>query len=253
MLQTLKRQILQVISKKTGYHILKMNSDPVIDNDERFIRIYKKCKEYTMTSQERMYALYQAVVYVVEAKIPGDFVECGVWRGGSSMLIALTLLELGVNDRRIYLYDTFEGMPMPTDDDRDVGNKTITAMETWKENKKLDHNDWCYASLQEVTRNMHSTHYPSKMISFVQGKVEETIPATIPSLISILRLDTDWYESTKHELIHLYPLISKSGVLIIDDYGAWDGSRKATDEYFSSMPIMLNRIDAHGRLVIKTE
>ena len=229
------------------------NSDPVIDKDERFRRIYDKCKQYTMTSKERMYALYKSVEYIIHSKIPGDFVECGVWSGGSTMLIAYTLLELNATNRKIYLYDTFEGMSEPTEDDYSVSNKSSRAIDKWKKEQKEDYNEWCYASLSEVKRNMTSTKYPGNNIIFIKGKVEETIPKTMPSKIAILRLDTDWYESTKHELIHLFPLVSKNGVLIIDDYGYWAGSKKAVEEYFSNKSILLNRIDSTGRIGIKIE
>lgn len=98
---------------------------------------------------------------------------------------------------------------------------------------------------------MQSTNYPAEMLVFIKGKVEDTIPKTMPKHIALLRLDTDWYESTKHELLHLYPLLSKSGVLIIDDYGYWAGSKKAVDEYFSKGEMLLNRIDYTSRIAIK--
>jgi len=237
-----------------GYQITKIsNSDPVIDKDEIFRRIYDRCKKYTMTSKERMYALYKSVEYIIKNNILGDFVECGVWRGGSTMLIAYTLLELNITNRKIYLYDTFEGMTRPTDSDHRVANNKVRASDKWKKEQKKDHNNWCYASLSEVKNNMGLTKYPRNNIVFTKGKVEETIPKTIPSKIAILRLDTDWYESTKHELIHLFPILLQNGVLIIDDYGYWAGSKKAVDEYFSNGQILLNRIDNTGRIGIKIE
>lgn len=245
--------VIRNFALSMGYYITKIHGDPVIDADRKFRSIYDKCRKQTMTSKERMYSLYKAVEYVIKADIPGDFVECGVWKGGSTMLIAYTLLELGVSNRKLYLYDTFEGMTEPTKDDYEVSNESNHAIDMWKQEQKDDRNDWCYASLTEVTNNMALTKYPSSNIFFVKGKVEETIPKTIPSIIAILRLDTDWYESTKHELVHLFPLLSKKGILIIDDYGCWDGSKKATDEYFTKKPIFLNRIDEHSRLIIKTE
>ena len=218
---------------------------PVINRDEQFLRIYNQCKDFTMTSKERMYALYKSVEYLIKAGIPGDFIECGVWKGGSTMLIARTLLDLKVSDRKIYLYDTFEGMTQPKDCDYRIENNERAKDLLQQEQVK------CYASLAEVEENMASTKYPRENLCFVKGKVEETIPKTTPSKIALLRLDTDWYESTKHELEHLFPLLSKNGVLIIDDYGYWAGSKKAVDEYFSNNPILLNRIDSEGRLGIK--
>ena len=206
-----------------------------------------------MTSKERMYALYKSVEYIIKTDIPGDFVECGVWRGGSTMLIAFTLIELNATNRKIYLYDTFKGMTKPTDYDHLVSNKKIRAIDKWKKEQKKDYNKWVYVSLSKVKKNMALTKYPKNNIVFVKGKVEETIPKTIPSKIAILRLDTDWYESTKHELIHLFPPLLKGGILIIDDYGYWAGSKKAVDEYFSNKQILLNRIDNTGRIGIKIE
>jgi len=248
----LSKKIIQKSLYLFGYTIAS-NFDPVIDKDKRFRRIYDGCKKYTMTSKERMYSLYKSVEYIIKTGIPGDFAECGVWRGGSAMLIAFTLIELNVTNQKIYLYDTFEGMTQPTEYDRGVSDSKILAFDKWKKKQKKDYNKWCYASLSEVKNNMALTNYPKNNIVFVKGKVEETIPKIIPSEISLLRLDTDWYESTKHELIHLFPLLSKNGVLIIDDYGCWAGSKKAVDEYFSNGGILLNRIDSYGRIGIKIE
>lgn len=222
------------------------HADQVINNDGIFKEIYYKCKKYTLTSTERKFALYKAVQYIINNDIEGDFVECGVWKGGSTMLIAHTLLRLNATNRKIYLYDTFEGMVEPTKGDRLIGRESIDTQYIWEKRKK-----WCYASLDKVKKNMISTGYPEKNIIFVKGKVEDTIPSKIPSKISLLRLDTDWYESTKHELIHLYPLLSKNGVLLLDDYGCWAGAKKAADEYFKLNTILLNRIDNAGRIGIK--
>ena len=241
------RKGMQYIVNLFGYEIVI--HDRVMDKE--FGEIYKKCKTYTITSKERMYALHKAVEYVVKAKIPGDFVECGVWRGGSAMVIAYTLLKLGETKRKIYLYDTYEGMSKPTDDDKTITSGEM-AIKEWKKGQKKDFNEFCFASLGEVKRNLFSTGYPKENIIFVKGKVEETIPKKAPKKISLLRLDTDWYESTKHELIYLYPKLFQKGVLIIDDYGHWKGSKKAVDEYFKNKSILLSRIDYSGRIGIKT-
>ena len=250
MIKILKKAITKSL-RKAGYKIIKVpKPDSIIESDETFQRIYKETQEYTMTSKLRMYALYKAVVYIVKNEIPGDFVECGVWRGGSTMLIAHTLLDLGDTSRKIYLYDTFEGMAEPTESDFTLTDQTL-ASERWSKDQTEEHNEWCYASLPEVKENMSSTKYPDSNMVFVKGKVEDTIPGTIPEKISLLRLDTDWYESTKHELKHMYPLLEKSGVLILDDYGRWAGAKKAVDEYFPKGRILLNTIDHSGRIGIK--
>lgn len=250
-MKLISSNIIQSIIAKFGYKITNLAEDR-LDNDVIFSKIFSECSQYTYTPIERMYSLYSAVKYIVSGKIPGDFVECGVWRGGNCMLIAKTLLALGEKKRKIYLYDTFEGMTEPTSDDYHV-NETETTLNIWKQNQKSGFNDWCYASLEDVRSNMKATNYPFNNFVFIKGKVEDTLPQYRPKKISLLRLDTDWYESTNQELIHLYPRLSTHGVLIIDDYGHWEGARKAVDEYISKhkVPILLNRVDYTCRLGIK--
>ncbi|MFN5183450.1 MAG: TylF/MycF/NovP-related O-methyltransferase, partial [Bacteroidota bacterium] len=240
-------KILKAIKNLFSYFGIEIglisHRDQDMITDETFNRIYSKCEKYTMTSKERMFSLYLSVKYVLKNNILGDFVECGVWRGGSTMLIAYTLKELNETNRKIYLYDTFEGMTRPGENDHRLSDNNIKAFTEWKNNQKDLKNNWCYASIEEVKNNMERTEYPIQNFFFIKGKVEDTIPNTMPNKISILRLDTDWYESTKHELNYLYPKLELSGVLIIDDYGYWAGAKMAVDEYFSDKKILLNRID----------
>jgi len=170
------------------------------------------------------------------------------------MAAALTLQSLDVRDRDLYLFDTFEGMPKPQDVDINLyGNsaKSIFA----EHQTGADSSDFCWASLSDVQAAMASTGYAEAKIHFHKGKVEVTIPSAAPDVIALLRLDTDWYESTRHELEHLYPRLARGGILIIDDYGDWQGSRKATDEYIEkhAPSLFLSRIDHTGRIAIKTE
>jgi hypothetical protein len=222
-----------------------------VDFTEEDKEIIRYVAPYTMTSPERIYALIQAVKYVVKNNIPGDIVECGVWLGGSIMAVAMTLLNLGNLDRNLYLFDTFEGMPKPSD--LDVAFNGTRAAKIFTE-KQLndDSSTWCYGSLEEVKEIVLSTGYDKTKFHFIKGKVEGTLPDKAPETISLLRLDTDWYESTMHELIHLFPRLSQGGVIIIDDYGHWLGAQKATDEYLSqhNLRLFLNRIDYTGRIGI---
>jgi hypothetical protein len=197
-----------------------------------------------------MFALVRAVEYVARRDVPGAIVECGVWRGGSMMAAALTLLRLGVTDRDLYLFDTFSGMTEPTADDR-MPSGEPASVELAR--SQADSNIWAIASLEDVRSAVLGVGYPEERIHFVEGPVEETLPAGAPELISLLRLDTDWYSSTKHELVHLYPRLADAGVLILDDYGFWEGARKAVDEYFSedASPLLLNRIDETARVGVK--
>jgi hypothetical protein len=240
---------------RLGYTVLRNERmdelEPVTDiyGDDDFRSIYAASNPYTMTSASRMYALYKAVEHVGRQRIPGAIVECGVWRGGSSMLVALGLIKLGVADRTLYLYDTFEGMTDPTDHDVDRFQHSAKSLLDRASKHELI---WAYAALDDVRSNLVSTGYPLDKLEFVKGKVEETIPTTAPEHIAV-RLDTDWYESTYHELVHLYPRLISGSVLILDDYGHWAGARKAVDQYFSEhgISMLLNRIDYTGRIGIK--
>jgi O-methyltransferase len=216
-------------------------------------RIISEVRAFTMTSDERLSALCHAMRYVARHGIPGDIVECGVWRGGSMMAAAMTLLAERDESRTLYLCDTFEGMTEPSEFDRaTLSGKTALSL---LEKADRSANVWAYAPLDDVRTNLGKTGYPRDHVLFIRGKVEDTIPAQAPHTIALLRLDTDWYESTRHELIHLYPRLSIGGVLIIDDYGHWEGARKAVDEYIKDnrLKVLLQRIDYTGRIAVKVE
>jgi O-methyltransferase len=220
--------------------------------DPAFESVRGRISGLTMTSPERQYALWKSVEYLESAGIEGDLVECGVWKGGSSMLAALGLLHLGDTDRDLWLYDTFEGMTEPGQFDLGPGGSQIAA--EWSEHAgKKDDPVFAYGALTEVKKNMASTGFPAERLHYVEGSVEQTIPDTVPAKLAMIRLDTDWYESTRHELEHLWPLLEPGGVLIVDDYGHWQGSRRAVDEYFADRPDvpLLNRVDDSGRVGVK--
>ena len=249
------KQLIQNLLDRFGYTLQKKREPGSDMTEPEFLDLYQLCMPYTMTSRERMYSLYMAVDYVLKHDVPGDFVECGVWRGGSAMLIARMLHHRGIQNRRLYLYDTYEGMSSPTAADRDFAGRDADALLNASEHNK-ETSVWCLADIADVKNNMAKTNLPGDLIHFIKGKVEDTLPMQMPQEnIAILRLDTDWYASTLHELHHLYPRLSVNGVLIIDDYGHWEGCRKAVDEYFQekNIQMLLNRIDYTGRLGIKTQ
>jgi len=227
------------------------NSQYLTDLEPWVSSIIEKVRPFTMTSKERISALCDAVKYVTNMNIPGEMVECGVWRGGSVMAAALTLLRFQDFSRTFYLFDTFEGMPPPRDIDRALASGIQASILLEKANKSEA--IWAYSPMDEVRVNVVSTGYPPSQFQFIKGRVEDTLPARAPAQISLLRLDTDWYESTRHELTHLFPRLVPGGVLIIDDYGHWEGARRAVDEYFDAqrIPILLTRIDYTGRIGIK--
>jgi O-methyltransferase len=220
------------------------------DFDEADKELYRRVDPYTMTTPPRDYAHVRAVEYVVARGVPGANVECGVWRGGSMMAAALTLLRLGVTDRELYLYDTFSGMPPPSE--VDTTRSGVRAADLLAQEDEDSH-IWAIASLSDVRAAVLSVGYPEQHYHFVEGLVEETLPAEAPEAIALLRLDTDWYSSTKHELEQLYPRLAPGGVLILDDYGHWQGARRAVDEYFAEnqITLLLNRVDSTARIGVK--
>lgn len=214
------------------------------------IKILEAVRPYTMTTNERVVSLIRAIDHICRHGIEGDIVECGVWKGGSMMAAALALRRNEQTTRALHLYDTYEGMPPPTEHDRDhLGASAADQLASQDKDAQV----WARAQIDEVEANMRSTSYPWERVHMIKGLVEATIPGHVPERIALLRLDTDWYESTRHELEHLFPRLVPGGVLILDDYGHWEGARKAVDEYLAEhrLPLLLCRIDMGGRIAIK--
>lgn len=197
---------------------------------EMLAAIIKKVAPYTMTDAERITGLVREVERVAAERIPGQIVECGVWRGGSMMGVAMTLLHLGVTDRELCLFDTFTGMTPPEDVDVDLYGRSAADPKTGAYDPR-----GCAVSLADVQASMSTVGYPPEQIVYVKGPVEETLPGKAPDQIALLHLDTDWYKSTRHELETLFPRVSPGGCIMIDDYGHWRGARKAVDEYLADL------------------
>ncbi len=220
-----------------------------VDYDDEAKETIRAVKPWTMTSPERLNAFILATRHVVKHGIPGDIVECGVWRGGSMQACAKTLLSCGATDRDLYLFDTYEGMTPPTEEDlRRDGKSAADLLAVQGKDRPI----WAVATLDDVKSGFAQLPYPAERIHYVQGKVEDTVPGQAPEQIAILRLDTDWYASTKHELDHLYERLVPGGVLLIDDYGYWQGSRQAVDEFLEATGerLLLLRMD-EGRIAVK--
>jgi O-methyltransferase len=217
--------------------------------DDEARAVIRAVRPWTMTSNEKLFALVVAVRYVVDQQIAGDVVECGVWRGGSMQAIARVLAARGATDRELHLFDTFEGMPPPTEEDvRQGGPPAAELLATRPKTAKV----WAVADLEDVRAGMAQVDYPPERIHYHPGLVEETIPGAAPERIALLRLDTDWYASTKHELEHLYDRVPSGGVVIIDDYDYWEGSRKAVDEFVAGTGARLLLAPmGSGRIAIK--
>ena len=193
--------------------------------DPAFVALYKKYHAFTMVGWSGLHTAWRAVRHIEDADIQGDIVECGVWKAGCTAIMAEALSR---TKRHFWLYDTFEGMSVPGENDYSLFTN-IKAADLYEDFK----GDWSVGTEEGVMHVLAMTGKPEKNFKLVKGKVEDTIPATMPSKVALLRLDTDWYESTKHELTHLYPKLVNGGILIVDDYGAWAGSKQAVDEFFA--------------------
>lgn len=221
-----------------------------LENHEKII--ISVVADLTLSSFEMISAYYRAIKYLNDAKIDGAIVECGVYKGGGIMAALMACQFLNIKGRDIYLYDTFEGMPYP--DQIDAYTTGVSAAEDYMRFIRSDGTSgWVRSALEDVKKNIAMINYNECKLHYTKGLVEDTIPNTVPRSIALLRLDTDFYSSTKHELVHLYPLVEKGGVIFIDDYGAFLGSKLAVDDYFESQNIKpyLIRVDSNVRLYIK--
>jgi O-methyltransferase len=220
------------------------------DSDQK-IFWYVRENRLSTSSDERLFATIMACRHVAEREIAGDFVECGVWRGGNSILAADVFRSLA-SGRSVWLFDTFAGMTEPTA--ADVNFRGESAEAKFRLSGRADHNEWCYAPIEEVKANFANAGLLTGQVRFIKGDVAQTLSGAgeLPETIAVLRLDTDWYESTRMELEALYPRLAPGGVLIIDDYGHWGGARKAVDEYFAGRQRpFLQYIDQTARIGVK--
>jgi hypothetical protein len=243
------------VIRATGYDIVKRSAGKSAprfpaDLDERDVALFRMAQPYTMTSIECVHALAEAVRYIARQGLPGSFVECGVWKGGSMMVVARTLLDAGATDRDLFLFDTFDGMPAPSDYDVNLRGQRAADMLATADKRE---NIWAVSQLEATRSSVEKVGYPTDRIHFIKGRVEETLPGNAPDPIALLRLDMDWHEPTRHALEHLFPRLVSGGVLLVDDYGYWRGARKATDEYLRDYParILLHRINFTLRMGVK--
>ncbi len=204
------------------------------DYDEDYCDIIRAVRPYTMTGNDKLHALISATKYVSRYDVPGAIVEFGAWRGGDMKAVTLALAAADDFSRDLYLYDTFEGL--------------TAAPETVNPGPAVAP----VASLEDVQERFATGRYPQDKIHLIKGSAEETIPGQLPEQISILRLDSDWYQSTEHELKHAYDRLVSGGVLMIDDYGWRQGSRNATEQFLERtgdrlLPLRMGS----GRVAIK--
>jgi O-methyltransferase len=204
---------------------------------------------YTMVNFERLATLWEQVRYLDRFRIAGALVECGVWRGGAVGMMALAHLhDLTAPSRELHLFDSFQGLPEPQ---RDADGPAAVKLAEGASNgslRPIGH----FAASQEASREMleQVVRYPAELLHYHAGWFQNIVPRDAPTLgqIALLRLDGDFYQSTRVCLENLYSHVAKGGLVVIDDYGDWQGCRRAVDEFLATQaqPILLNRIDYLG-------
>ena len=242
------RRFLKLIGRSAGLEVSvirdkgKESFPGYVENE--FKELYKKYCNLSMVPWSGFYSVYRSITYILDAGIKGDIVECGVWKGGCAAFMMELLARRGETNRKIWLYDTFEGMTAPTDKDKHFAGAKFAPDEFKKRETKGE--KWSYAPLDLVKDTLAMTGYPETKIEIVQGDVLETLKTRTPNKIALLRLDTDWYDSTKAEMEALWPKLAKNGVFLCDDYGAWKGSYDAVHEYLDANDIkMYLQVDAY--------
>lgn len=203
-----------------------------------FARAYRAVRPFSMAGPARLRALHDAVADVIAREVPGDVVECGTAHGGSAALMGLALARARA-PRTLWAFDTFEGIPPATEADPDFAIARLYTGDFRGEQAEVEA---LLARLGVLERTR-----------LVKGLFQDTVPVAPIGAIAVLHLDGDWYESVKVCLDHLYDRVSPGGVIQIDDYGHWEGARKAVDEFLARHRLTprLRWIDYTGRQWIK--
>jgi hypothetical protein len=224
------------------------------DDEDAIKEAIARVAPHTMCSFERLATLWQQVRYLDRFAIPGSLVECGTWRGGCVGMMALAHLAKGPPATRdVHLFDSFEGLPEP---DAALDGQSAVEYAGDRGSGALAPIGECVATLEENRALVEGAiGYPKALLHYHVGWFEERVPrdaeATAP--IALLRLDGDWYQSTRVCLEHLYPRVVRGGVVVIDDYGRWAGARRAVDEYVARLrePVLLQHVDGTGRAFVR--
>lgn len=174
----------------------------------------------TMVGRQRLANVRSAVETVLDEGVPGDLIETGVWRGGVTILMRGILEAWGDTDRRVWVADSFEGLPAPNVEDYpDDAGHDMSGVPT------------LMVGADRVRANFDRYGLLDDQVRFLEGWFADTLPTAPIEQLAVLRLDGDLYESTMDALVPLYDKVSPGGFVIVDDYGAWEPCRKAIDDF----------------------
>jgi O-methyltransferase len=210
--------LLRLIRAVTATPGVRLGID--YDESKRRLGLDWPADAETMVGKERLDNLQKCVCQTLNDNIPGDLIETGVWRGGCTILMRAILKAYHVTDKRVWVADSFQGLPRP-----DPGKYVDDAGDPHWQRKELA------VGIEEVRANFARYGLLDDQVRFLHGWFRDTLPSAPVSALSVVRLDGDMYESTMDGLTNLYPKLSPGGYLIVDDYGAIEGCRKAVEDY----------------------
>jgi O-methyltransferase len=252
--------------------MLLINEPEVLRNWDYLLRGYReedliksqvrKVSEHTMCSYDALATLSELTESVISRQTNGCLVEMGTWKGGASSLMAMTALkthkELNSSLPKIHLFDSFMGLPRPSQVDFEEWMVKDWGISSKHFDGELKTTGALMASVDDARHAMFDiANYPKELVYFHQGWFQDTLPRSLQSGalsdILLLRLDADLYTSTYYCLENLYPLVVNNGIIIIDDYGL-KGCRKAVHDFFATLPYkpVLHFVDAQVRYFLKT-
>jgi|688.fasta_scaffold222625_2 O-methyltransferase len=252
MLFRIGGQINRLLNRLFGLRVSSGTNRRLVGIEDDAWDVIAMARGRTMGSAVQQYTMWQSVEHVENNAISGDIIEFGVWRGGMAM-IAAEALGRRCSPRNLVLFDTFSGMTKPDEHDSELYSMQPANMLLNRESNKVGKwTTWANASLEDVQFGLSKCCIPKEQVKFVVGDVHNTVPSNLSESISVCRIDTDWYSSTRHILENCWDRISPGGILILDDYDIWSGARKAVDEFFLSIEYkpFLIRTEI-GRVVVK--
>lgn len=196
-------------------------------------RLFLAVRPYTMVTEARLRNIYDVARAIEARRVAGAFVECGVWRGGSAAVMAAVAARAR-SGRKVWLFDSFEGLPEPTALDGSAA-ATYAGM---RSGGKLRSIEQLVAPLDDVREVMRRVGVDERALAIRKGWFQDTLPLARGEIgpIALLRLDGDWYESTRVCLEQLYDQVAAGGAVVIDDYDYWEGCRRAVDEFLARQP-----------------
>jgi len=205
----------------------------LLPNSLRQESIVQIVQPFTLVGSERIRNLCRLARCIESLRIPGDVVECGVFNGGTSAILAHFATHSRL-ERTVWLFDSFAGMPDTTEEDREAARAEVGTT---------------VGNIQKVIQVLKMVNADLTRVHTIKGWFDDTFPSVKIERIALLNIDADWYESVKLCLNTFYDAVTPGGYVSIDDYGHWPGCKRAVDEFFATRNLTYNlqRVDYTAR------